>query len=32
MNMVGVIPSLVKAWQASGATDRCDWSCVRYVI
>ena len=29
MNMVGVIPSLVKAWQASGATDRCDWSCVR---
>jgi len=29
MSMVGVIPSLVKAWQASGATDACDWSCVR---
>jgi len=29
MSMVGVIPSLVKAWQASGATDKCDWSCVR---
>ena len=29
MNMVGVIPSLVKAWQANGATDKCDWSCVR---
>ncbi len=29
MSLVGVIPSLVKAWQASGATDRCDWSCVR---
>ncbi len=29
MSMVGVIPSLVKAWQATGATNNCDWSCVR---
>jgi acetyl-CoA synthetase len=29
MSMVGVIPSLVKAWQARNATDQCDWSCVR---
>ncbi|KAI2505510.1 hypothetical protein MHU86_8941 [Fragilaria crotonensis] len=29
MSMVGVIPSLVKAWQAKNATDQCDWSCVR---
>ena len=29
MSMVGVIPSLVKAWQAKNATDKCDWSCVR---
>jgi acetyl-CoA synthetase len=29
MSMVGVIPSLVKAWQAKNATDTCDWSCVR---
>lgn len=29
INMVGVIPSLVKAWQARNATDHCDWSSVR---
>ena len=25
MSMVGVIPSLVKAWQANDATKDCDW-------
>lgn len=29
MSMVGVIPSLVKAWQANDATKDCDWSHVR---
>ena len=29
ISMVGVIPSLVKAWQARNATKDCDWSCVR---
>jgi acetyl-CoA synthetase len=29
MDMVGVIPSLVKAWQASDAVKDCDWSCVK---
>jgi acetyl-CoA synthetase len=29
ISMVGVIPSLVKAWQARNATEKCDWSCVR---
>jgi acetyl-CoA synthetase len=29
ISMVGVIPSLVKAWQARNATQDCDWSCVR---
>ena len=29
MDMVGVIPSLVKAWQASDAVKNCDWSCVK---
>eukprot|EP00797_Seminavis_robusta_P011824 Sro1901_g304370.1 Probable acyl-activating enzyme 17, peroxisomal (456) ;mRNA; r:15002-16369 len=29
ISMVGVIPSLVKAWQARDATKDCDWSCVR---
>lgn len=29
ISMVGVIPSLVKAWQASNATTDCDWSKVR---
>ena len=29
MSMVGVIPSLVKAWQAKNSTGQCDWSCVR---
>lgn len=29
ISMVGVIPSLVKAWQARNATKACDWSCVR---
>jgi acetyl-CoA synthetase len=27
--MVGVIPSLVKAWQARNATEKCDWSRVK---
>ena len=29
ISMVGVIPSLVKAWQAKNATEKCDWSRVR---
>jgi acetyl-CoA synthetase len=29
ISMLGVIPSLVKAWQARNATADCDWSCVR---
>ena len=29
INMVGVIPSLVKAWQAKNATEHVDWSAVR---
>jgi acetyl-CoA synthetase len=29
MTLVGVIPSLVKAWQARNATNQCDWSSVR---
>jgi acetyl-CoA synthetase len=29
ISLVGVIPSLVKAWQARDATKDCDWSCVR---
>ena len=27
--MLGVVPSLVKAWQASNATSGCDWSFIR---
>lgn len=29
IGMVGVIPSLVKAWRARNATEKCDWSHVR---
>ena len=29
VSMVGVVPSLVKAWKAKNATDGCDWSNVR---
>lgn len=29
IDMVGVIPSLVKAWRAANATDGCDWKCVK---
>lgn len=28
VSMLGVVPSLVKAWQATDATANCDWSCV----
>ena len=28
VSMLGVVPSLVKAWQNSNATANCDWSCV----
>jgi acetyl-CoA synthetase len=27
--MLGVVPSMVKAWQASNATAGCDWSNIR---
>ena len=29
ISMLGVIPSLVKSWQASDATENCDWSKIR---
>jgi len=29
VSMLGVVPSLVKSWQASNATDDCDWSKIR---
>eukprot|EP00529_Nitzschia_sp_RCC80_P010397 CAMPEP_0113453738 /NCGR_PEP_ID=MMETSP0014_2-20120614/7507_1 /TAXON_ID=2857 /ORGANISM="Nitzschia sp." /LENGTH=788 /DNA_ID=CAMNT_0000345131 /DNA_START=34 /DNA_END=2400 /DNA_ORIENTATION=+ /assembly_acc=CAM_ASM_000159 len=29
ISMVGVVPSLVKAWRTKNATDGCDWSKVR---
>ncbi|CAM9241710.1 unnamed protein product, partial [Ectocarpus fasciculatus] len=29
VSMLGVIPSLVRAWEASNATSGCDWSCIR---
>lgn len=28
VNMLGVVPSLVKSWWALNATEKCDWSCV----
>lgn len=28
VSMLGVVPSLVKAWHSSNATEHCDWSCV----
>ena len=29
VTMLGVVPSLVRAWRRSGATDGADWSAVR---
>jgi acetyl-CoA synthetase len=29
VSMLGVVPSLVKAWEAADATAGCDWSCVK---
>jgi acetyl-CoA synthetase len=29
ISMLGVIPSLVKAWKANNATAKCDWSKVK---
>jgi acetyl-CoA synthetase len=29
ISMLGVVPSLVKSWQARNATQNCDWSKVR---
>lgn len=29
VNMLGVVPSLVKSWQAGNTTAGCDWSFVR---
>lgn len=29
ISMVGVVPSLVKAWQSRNTTEKCDWSKVR---
>lgn len=29
VTMLGVVPSLVRAWQATGATDGVDWSALR---
>ena len=29
VTMLGVVPSLVRAWRRSGATDGADWSGVR---
>ena len=29
VSMLGVVPSLVKSWQACDATENCDWSKIR---
>jgi hypothetical protein len=29
VTMLGVIPSIVKAWKLSSAIDQLDWSCIR---
>ncbi len=29
ISMLGVVPSLVKAWQARNTTENCDWSKIR---
>lgn len=29
VTMLGVVPSMVRAWRASGALDGADWGCVR---
>ncbi|VEU40020.1 unnamed protein product [Pseudo-nitzschia multistriata] len=29
ITMLGVVPSLVKSWRASNATENCDWSKIR---
>lgn len=29
VNMLGVVPSLVRAWRATGATQGLDWSAIR---
>jgi len=29
ISMLGVVPSLVKSWQGSNATENCDWSKIR---
>mmetsp|Transcript_6279 Transcript_6279/g.14843 ORF Transcript_6279/g.14843 Transcript_6279/m.14843 type:complete len:543 (+) Transcript_6279:3-1631(+) len=29
ISMLGVVPSLVKSWQASDTTENCDWSKIR---
>eukprot|EP00536_Pseudo-nitzschia_multiseries_P001634 jgi/Psemu1/181537/e_gw1.21.18.1 len=29
ISVLGVVPSLVKSWQASNATENCDWSTIR---
>jgi acetyl-CoA synthetase len=29
VTLLGVVPSLVKAWRTSGAVDGCDWSRIR---
>ena len=29
VTMLGVVPSLVRAWRASGAAEGVDWTCVR---
>ena len=29
VQMLGVVPSLVKAWQLHGMTAGCDWSAIR---
>lgn len=29
ISMLGVVPSLVKSWKASNATEDCDWSKIR---
>ncbi|CAI5979754.1 unnamed protein product [Closterium sp. NIES-64] len=29
VTVLGVVPSLVRSWKASGCTDACDWSHIR---
>jgi len=29
--MLGLVPSIVKAWRSANAVEKCNWSHLRYV-